>query len=65
MRVCMRVCVYAHFANLSKIVQDATRAGTQEQERPERERRNTSTEAGAPQSPSSRAPNTKKKIKKQ
>lgn len=27
MRVCMRVCVYAHFAEVSKIVQDAPRAG--------------------------------------
>ena len=43
--VCMRVCGCApHFAEVSKIVQDAPRAGTQ----------------AAP-----RAPNTKKKIKKQ
>ena len=34
MRVCVGARVYSHFANLSKIVQDATRAGTQRPERP-------------------------------
>lgn len=37
MRVCMRVCVYSHFADVSKIAQDAPRAGTQAPERPPQE----------------------------
>ena len=56
MRVCVRVCAWVrvcapHLANISKIVQDATRAGTQAPERPPAntgtQATTTSTRAGA------------------
>ena len=73
MRVCMRVgawvrgCVGAwvrsHFAEVSKIVQDAPRA--KEHKHQGDHRNESSTTEHKHQSRSARAPNTKKKIKKQ
>ncbi len=53
MRICVYACMYAHLANISKIVQDATRAGTQQAPEPEHHRSTSdhhkSTRAGAQQ----------------
>lgn len=46
MRVCVYACMYAHLANISKIVQDAARAGAQAPNTGTRAT-TTSTEAGA------------------
>ena len=75
LKIIARVCVYVrmwvrgcvcgcapHLANISKIVQDATGAGRNTATRTTSEHRNTSDQS---RSTSARAPNTKKKIKKQ
>ena len=75
-RVCVCMCVYVcapHFAEVSKIVQDAAGAGTQATRATTTRARATTTEHKhqgesdhrKPRNTSARAPNTKKKIKKQ